>query len=146
MKNHNNVWKKSLNLSAIVCVLSLAMWLSSYGQLLLFKSGLDSQAWRQLAYLWVIGIWIDLFSLSSVIFAKPSFQPSTTPGISIFFYVFPNLIYGKPTFLSSNIFFPHHQINENIELSLLKVFEFLLLLLLHFIVIYIIRKISSYRI
>ncbi|MCY6493946.1 hypothetical protein [Leptolyngbya sp. GGD] len=131
-------WLPLVSLLGMIGVLVL---LSSYVQLSFFRDALQSRAWKQLAYLWVIGLWIDLLNLTTAILsAKNKTQSSATPGLALFCYSFSTLLYGSPTILKAEAITAYSQIDETLSLSFLKTTEFILLSCFHLTVTYIAAK------
>ena len=121
MSDHQ-LFKNNLRNLVFVNLVAFAMiWLSAWLQISFFEKALDSRAWRQLAYLWVIGIWIDILQILAFISSnKRGNRTSIVLGVGWFFYFISSITYGKPTFLRLDI-------NDKLILSFIKAIEFSIL-------------------
>ncbi|WP_190983790.1 hypothetical protein [Nostoc sp. FACHB-280] len=117
--------------TSIVC-------LSSCIQLSFFLDALNSKAWKQLEYLWIIGLCIDVcMLLFAIMQALRRHNTSLLPGLAYFFYFISMVFYGKLSFLKF--------INGNILLlSFLKGIEFSILSIVHILFILSARSLLNY--
>ena len=132
MSNHQPFKNNLRNLVFINLVAFVMIWLSAWLQIVFFEKALDSRAWRQLAYLWVIGVWIDTLQILAFISSnRKGNRTSIVLGVGWSFYFISSIAYGKPTFLRLDI-------NDKLLLSFIKAIEFSILGFFDFTVMFIV--------
>ncbi|OCQ96575.1 hypothetical protein BCD64_01375 [Nostoc sp. MBR 210] len=127
--------KNGLTLKDIVLLIQIHLiatslvCLSSCIQLSFFLEALNSKAWKQLEYLWIIGLCIDVcMLLFAIMQALRRNNTSLVPGLAYFFYFVSMVFYGKLSFLKF--------ISTNVLLmSFLKGIEFSILFMVHILFI-----------
>jgi len=125
MKNNSSCKNALINIFKIGVITSLIVWLSAYIQLSIFNEAFNSKAWQEVAYLWVIGIYIDLYVLLvAILQALRGKNTSIILGIGWLFYFLSTAFYVKPTFLRFDT-------NSTLLLSFVKAAEFLILSSFH---------------
>ncbi|MCL1474222.1 hypothetical protein [Argonema antarcticum] len=137
MRNDSSLKEALLSLAKIKSITFLVVWLSAYIQLSIFSQALDSKAWQQIAYLWVLGVCIDLYVLLSAILSALSGRSiSVTLGVGWMFYFLSTTFYGKLTFLRVNV-------DNALLLSFLKAVEFFILSCFHLLCMFISARIGG---
>ena len=132
MSNHQPFKNNLRNLVFINLVAFVMIWLSAWLQMFFFEKALDSREWRQLAYLWVIGVWIDILQILAFISSnRKGNRASIVLGVGWSFYFISSIAYGKPTFIRLDI-------NDKLLLSFIKAIEFSILVFFDFTVMFIV--------